>query len=54
MVNRFFSPELAKFALENNSYNGYLAMTPVDEVMDDGLGHKMLRGRMARCVRYAW
>ena len=42
MVNRFFSPELAKFALENNSYNAYMGDDPVDEVMDDGLGHKML------------
>lgn len=42
MMNRFFPPTFAKWALENNAYTAYMGEDPVDEVMDDGLGHKIM------------
>ena len=42
MMKRFFAPDFAQWALSNNAYNAYMGGDPVDETMDDGLGHKML------------
>lgn len=42
MMKRFFAPDFAQWALNNNAYNAYMGGDPVDETMDDGLGHKML------------
>lgn len=42
MMHRFYPSYFADWALENNSYNAYMGDDPVDETMDDGLGHQML------------
>lgn len=42
MMKRFYPPYFAEWAIENNSYNAYMNGEPVDETMDDGLGHRML------------
>ena len=41
MVRHFYPSRYAEWALPKNSYNAYMTK-PVDEVMDDGLGHRML------------
>lgn len=42
MMKHFYTSHFADWALTNNSYTAYMNDAPVDEVMDDGLGHRML------------
>ena len=43
MLRKFFSKEMADFAVKTDSYNVYMLDDPVtDDGMDDGLGHRML------------
>ncbi len=58
MMRRFYPPYYAEWALENNAYNAYMGSDPVDETMDDGLGHRMLGWAGARmeeiCGTLSW